>query len=966
MTSIQKENKISFYYQNTRGLRTKTNLFYRNLCLTNHDVILLTETWLLDGIADSELFDSRYLVWRRDRDYDLTRQTRGGGVLIATHKNLTVTPRPSFQSSAEDLWLTITLNNNCHSKPTNLHVCVLYLCNQHCGNSFANQLTNFLDKVEQVLCLYPDDKILIVGDFNLSGIQWIPNYNYFKPVGNNTYEENLLLDNLNMLGLNQYNGILNSYGKILDLVLCNDDLVVSSCSNPLVTADNHHGSLIIETRFINFTPLLMSPRKKFLFTKGNYDAINEELISIDWTLEFSTRSFEESIEFFYSVFRLLRDRHIPSKFVNNKNFPTWYSPSLKKVIKEQYKHYRKFKQYGNRCDLESMKLLRSRAKDLESKCYSDYVASIENSIVDNPKNFFGFVKARLKSNVMPNTMTYRDILVNTGESICKAFSDYFESNFINSGNQKIVNDSLDNLSSTSDVSSIFVSQENVYKLLQKLDPSKSAGPDELPAVFIIKCAKSLTVPVTLLFRRSFSECTVPLIWKSAYITPVHKKGPKTDILNYRPISKLCILSKVLEKIVHTQVYAGIRCSLNDFQHGFLPGRSTVSNLVLFNDFLTQSMDRGFQVDTIYTDYSKAFDRINHSRLLLKLESIGIRGDLLRWFTSYIDNRSQAVVINNYISGWVQVPSGVPQGSLLGPLLFVIFINDINTCLHASRMLCFADDMKIFARISSVQDAHNLQADLLRLQSYCDINSLDLNPLKCSVVTFSRKINNIAFDYSIGNSVLPRESLIRDLGVLHDSKLLFNGHVENIINRAYKALGFVMRTSRDFVNAKTFKILYCTYVRSTLEYASQIWNPRYNTYISRIERIQTKFLKYLCYRLKYPFNSDLYHNCCRKFHILPLKMRRDIADIVFLLRVASGHLDCPELLGSINFRVPRSYRRNVPLFLPQASTNYRQNSFIYRSSKQFNHLAMTFDVDIFNTSITTVRGLMSGTFFKCNR
>lgn len=205
--------------------------------------------------------------------------------------------------------------------------------------------------------------------------------------------------------------------------------------------------------------------------------------------------------------------------------------------------------------------------------------------------------------------------------------------------------------------------------------------------------------------------------KSALVTPVHKKGPKSEVSNYRPISKLCIVAKVFERVVYDQVYAALHNTFDHNQHGFLKGRSTVSNLVLFNEYLTDAMDSGSQVDVVYTDYSKCFDKIDHKLLITKLELIGIRGDLLRWFSSYIDNRSQAVVINNYISGWVRIPSGVPQGSLLGPLLFLIFINDISSCFHTSQLLCFADDMKIFSTIRSANDVVNLQADLSRLDLY---------------------------------------------------------------------------------------------------------------------------------------------------------------------------------------------------------------------------------------------------------
>lgn len=184
-----------------------------------------------------------------------------------------------------------------------------------------------------------------------------------------------------------------------------------------------------------------------------------------------------------------------------------------------------------------------------------------------------------------------------------------------------------------------------------------------------------------------------MLWKSAFVSSVHKKGSRSEIVNYKPISKLCIIAKIFELIIYNQVYAALQNSFHPSQHGFLRGRSTVSNLVIFNDFLTEAMDNGHQVDVIQTDSNKAFDRIDHKLLLSKLSFICIRGDLIWLFSSYINNRSQTIVINNYISSWVFIPSGIPQGSLL----FLIFINDISSIIvygkHNSNLLCFADDMK---------------------------------------------------------------------------------------------------------------------------------------------------------------------------------------------------------------------------------------------------------------------------------
>lgn len=339
--------------------------------------------------------------------------------------------------------------------------------------------------------------------------------------------------------------------------------------------------------------------------------------------------------------------------------------------------------------------------------------------------------------------------------------------------------------------------------------------------------------------------------------------------------------------------------------------------------------------------------------------MGIHGDLLRWFTSYIDNRSQAVVINNYVSSWVTVPSGVPQGSLLGPLLFNIFVNDISDCFHTSKLLCFADDMKIFTKINSLDDSALLQDDLTRLVAYCQTNKLDLNVSKCFTLTFTRQQSSIPTSYKLNDHVLKSVSCMKDLGVTHDSKLLFDTHIDNIVTGATKTLGFIMRSSLHFTQIKTIKVLYCTYVRSKLEYASQIWSPSYNIYINRIERIQKKFVKYLCFKMKTPYNSSNYENICKKHHLIPLHKRRQIADITYILNILNGNIDCPELLAKLSFNTPsRSKRYFPPLSIPFSSRNYRKNSFLLRAGKSLNELTKERDIDVFNSNITTIRRILT--------
>lgn len=961
-------NNLSIYYQNARGLRTKCLDFYRNMSLSKYDVIVITETWLVDSISSSELFDDRYLVWRRDRDYLATGQTKGGGVLIAIRKDITVIPQPTFHSSAEDLWLTLVLKDN-FKNVTHLHICCVYIIEQALGFTFSQQLSNYLAKLSDNILNCSTDKFLILGDFNLTNIKWEQTtYSYLLPTSQSNSDEQLFIDELNSNGLQQYNYIINVNYRILDLVLCNDDVSLTECLEPMVPIDPHHKPLSLSINFLQIPSLKSQSYLRYFYNKGDYDTINSKIKDVDWAAEFSSRSLEDAVAYFYDTVENLKLTYIPSKIIYPNNYPIWYSPALKKMIKEKAKYLSKFKVYNNKSDLESFKLLRSRVHSLEQACYDNYLSSVEINIAKCPKHFWSFVKNRQKSFGIPNTVTYHNKSYSSGNEICDVFSKYFLSTFLSPTSTSNIdtntNQDLCDNTIMSDIHKINVSEEEVTKLLVKLDNSKSAGPDNLSPVFLTKCANTIATPLSLLFNISLTTCKFPSLWKSAFISPIHKKGQKQDVCNYRPISKLCVVAKIFERIIYNNVYQAIHNSFSPSQHGFLKGRSTVSNLVVLNEYVTASMDAGKQVDVVYTDYSKCFDRIDHKLLLRKLQLIGIRGDLLRWFSSYLDNRSQAVVISNYISGWVTIPSGVPQGSLLGPLLFLIFVNDIDKCFLHSQLLCFADDMKIFSSIESPSDVNNLQSDLMRLDDYCRINKLDLNPSKCSVMTFSRKRNIISSSYTLKNQQLTKTDSIKDLGVVHDSKILFDEHVASIVTKASKALGFIMRISKNFNNAKTFKILYCTYVRSILEYASQIWNPMYDVYVSRIERIQTKFIKYICFRLRIPYYDYNYDQLCRKHHLLPLSKRRDISDAIFLLKIASNNIDCPYLLSKILLKIPTVTRSKSLLYVPTVGSNYRQNSYLLRACNNFNNLLRTdSDIDFFCTSVAAARRRLANDFFK---
>ena len=423
------------------------------------------------------------------------------------------------------------------------------------------------------------------------------------------------------------------------------------------------------------------------------------------------------------------------------------------------------------------------------------------------------------------------------------------------------------------------------------------------------------------------------------MTPIHKSGSKADISNYRPVCILSAIPKLFENLITKYLTSLLGRTIIDEQFGFQRGRSTELNLITYVDYLSSVLDKGGVVHSIYTDFSKAFDRVNHTLLLKKLEAIGVSGAFLDWITGYLSDRSQIVKVNNFRSYEVMVPSGVPQGSHLGPLLFNIFINDIGHCFKHCKFLCFADDLKLYLAVSSVDDCRRLQSDLARLEKWCEANGMDLNASKCHNICFTRSRNPIRFDYVIGDTVLSRTSAAVDLGVTVDSSLSFVPHIDGMVSRALGMLGFVKRSTSDFRSVSAIRLLYCSLVRPLLEYASSVWNPYYACHIHKIEQVQRRFLRYLSFKANinppddFHYDYDMLQN---RFSLETLRLRRNQRDLKQFFKILNSLVDCPSLLNSIGLAVPsRNTRSTITFHQPFYRTNYGFNSFIPRASKLAN-------------------------------
>ena len=391
---------------------------------------------------------------------------------------------------------------------------------------------------------------------------------------------------------------------------------------------------------------------------------------------------------------------------------------------------------------------------------------------------------------------------------------------------------------------IKVTTEGVQKLLEHLDPKKAIGPDMIPTVILKEFADIVAPILRAIFQQSLDSGKVPSDWKQANITAIYKKGNKQDPANYRPVSLTSVSCKVLEHIVYRQIMDHLdrHDILVDYQHGFRRQRSTETQLVLTIQDLAKSLDQQSQVDILILDFSKAFDTVAHRRLLRKLNHYGVRGNAYKWITQWLLERRQRVVVDGETSSNEEVISGVPQGTVLGPLMFLLYINDIGHNISSSIRL-FADDCLLYREIRTAQDSINLQKDLDHLTTWAKDWQMSFNPTKCQTLRVTKKKNPTPAKYTMLGHTLEQIDHGKYLGVEIDKELNWSHHINQTTQKATRTINFLRRNIGK-CGQTTKARAYTTMVRPHLEYASSAWDPHLQKQINQLERVQSKAARFV--------------------------------------------------------------------------------------------------------------------------
>lgn len=803
-------------------------------------------------------------------------------------------------------------------------------------NDFCDAVTEMIE-----LANFPT-KTLIFGDFNL------PHFDTNSATsGLSRQASDYLHDMSSLHSLAQINHIRNHRGVSLDLIFCSDhEAQVGMSYDWLISPEAHHPPLVVSL-VAQASNLSDNSYDGYNLRKCNLPTTFTALQNVDMSFIHQSISIDEKFGKLEAILGDITVKASPKKKFGIPRFPKWFSGDLKRLIVEKKVAHKRFKESLNVAHYFEFSRLRDACKRLSRECYQRYLSDVESNISSNPRAFWGLVKAQRRSPDIPSSLYLDDEEASDATNICRLFSTYFSSVY------STPSQSAPNFSYTffDHLCSITTTEEEVLHKLGSLDTTKGAGLDNIPPSVLHHCRSLLAKPLKELFNESLRKGIFPTSLKIGFIIPLHKSNDPCNIRNYRPITILPAIGKVLEGIVVDRLIPFLSKVIHPSQHGFVRGKSTISNLLLFQEYVLSAFRRNEQVDAVYIDMAKAFDKVDHAILISKLKGYGVADPLLSWIASYLRDRVLVVKIGPTTSDHFSSSSGVPQGSLLGPYLFILFVNDLLNEVSVNA-LKFADDVKLYSAISSHDDLLRIQDSLSAIEDWCTRNNMSINPSKCSCITFHRTKSPTIHPYSISGSDIPRSQSIKDLGVIFSNDMSFSGHIDYICNKSNKMLGFISRFSRGINNPYALRSLYCSLVRQLVEYASPVWSPYTLSNKMRLEALQRRFIRLVGVRMGFDYLVVPVDDLSRDLNLPSLSLRREVADVVMLVKVVNGYVNCSDLLAEIDFRVPTNTRSRDILSRRYHSTNFDFNSPLARFIRLGNKVAS--ECDLFFDSIYQIR------------
>ena len=793
----------------------------------DYDVICLNETNLPHAnISDLNLNGFQSII-RKDRN---DRQGGGVGLYVANH--LGVTRRQDLKlPGIELLWVVLKAGIN---------KVLLGVCYRP-----PNSTRTFWDKLQDSLDLAKQsgfNDIIVAGDLNADF---------------NTREGGKLkyfCNSNNMhLHINEPTRITNRSATVLDQFLSNCPELVTETKvlPPLSNCD--HCVITTTLKFSNsFERKATYHRQIWLYSKADFSKFRNELSLADWESCFETDDPSISATKWTELFLNIAHRVLPYKNVlirpHDKKF---FNSELRRLRRKKLKKHHEAKTKNTTAAWDAFRQVRNEYNDLVDKCKRDAKQKELDSLKDpdlHPKKWWNIASSVLNKrsiSVYPPLQAGGDLVTGSKEK-AEVFNDHFIS--FSSLDNSDKNIPLEQPFLQASLDNIVLQQQEVLDLLKNLKTGKSPGPDSVTTKLLKEAGIGIVPSLTKLFNLSLSKGVFPQCWKQANVLPLHKKDDKSTITNYRPVSLLSCTSKIFEKAVFKHIYNYLRDNrlISIRQSGFIPGDSTICQLIHLYHMFADALDKKQDIRVVFCDISKAFDRVWHRGLLSKLHKNGISGNLLTWFENYLQERKQRVVIDGQSSAYQTVPAGVPQGSVLGPLLFFIYINDITSVVN-SEIRLFADDTTLYVTVDNdpTAAAQVLNKDLENMSRWADQWLVKFSPPKTETLYITKKKKKLQKPpLSMDGQLIREVKSHKHLGVTLSNDLSWNEHITNISASANRLLD-VLNAFKYSLDRKSLERIYFSYVRPKLEYGAALWDNIPDYLVDLLEQVQIRAAKIIC-------------------------------------------------------------------------------------------------------------------------
>ena len=804
------------------------------------------------------------------------------------------------------------------------------------ANYFIDSLMPILTHVRNTS---PNKHVYLMGDFNID----------------------LLADDHHNFSTNFSNSLSSlSFQPHINLPTRITEFSSSLIDNIFSNNYSHHSSAIIYSDISDHLPILVSFHQdnsnKFELSQyfgfnstsiKNIDALNFSLSNWDWSPVTDSDDVNYAFDKFVDIFNTNLIKHCPPLKYNKKfkKFP-WMTPGLIKSAKTKNKLYSYYLKNQNLINKAKYTKYKNYFTYLKREAEKKYIANKLEQNKNNLKKTWNLIKQSINKNNaeknIPKLYKINNNIIDNPQDITESFNSFFISNSNFANLPQNYKPNYKQFFPPSLSSSFFISEINddeILKIVKSMKISYSQADDKFSNFFVKQSIRFLLKPLTHCINLSLCHGIFPNCLKTTKIVPIHKNGSINDINNYRPISIISTFSKIIEKVVHSQIikFFNKHSIISESQYGFKQNSSTELAILDLNQYILDNIEKKYSTIGVFLDISKAFDTVRHDILLDKLFNSGIRGITHNWFKSYLSDRTQYVSVGSCSSKILPIENGIPQGSILGPLLFNLFINDLTFSSKKLKFILFADDTTVLMSDTSLSKLIvQFNDELINIYNWMNVNCLKINVTKTNFIFFGPTIltnhKNIQLFYN--SSLIPRVNSIKFLGIIISSNLNWKDHIIYISKKISKNLGVIKKIKHLFPFS-TILNLYYTLIYPYLLYCNFIWGKNVKNHINILKKCQNSFLRIL-YNLSYFTHTSPFYNMSKLLpiqHIHLLRILLFYYKIIILRKYSYFH----NLLIDSNTVVSRTTRHTQDYYIYPHRTIISLNSLFVLGIKLWSSL-----------------------------